>query len=758
MWVDRVDSLDGAEGVQERLARHLVEPGKQIVVYGITGVGKTSLVEHACRAQELRFVRVQCGQTLDTMLTDALAEAGIFEERLEEVTKVSGHAGLTGSLFGLLTAGLRREDTDTARRVSFVSSISTATRNALQDAGFGVLFFDNLENAYEGGSEDGSPGGLRTEIARLLKVFANEGTVKVVVAGISREGDPLVPLDAATSRRTSEIVVPRMSDIELEQIVRAGEAQTGLIFHECRDDIIRASEGLPWKTHELALQAALEARHEGETRVTSLHFRRIRDRAAGAQSGSATEAPEGTRPPSGDHMELRSASDRSPVAASRSPDAEQTVEPDCAAVVDPREPDPSAWIIRDVMNPRFLLKQLHAVEEGVRKRNRQTVLPSSVYSEAYLGLEGLPADLPYMPRKPIDSILQSVLSFALTSRAEDRAELLEPAPLELRSIAHAVVRSSNILADFGPRSAQWIDQKLAECLAMLETDRRLPPPAVPADPISLAPDARLVLVGDWATALPGAIAVAAHMRSAVRDARKDGREVHVIHLGDVYYSGWSEEYDARFFPYWPVEVGEAGVWSWALAGNHDMYSAGHGYFGRVLRDRRFARQQGSSWFSLENEAWQVLGLDSSYLDQDLTEPQLEWVEQHVAEGSKHTMLLSHHPPIHPAGSLMWKLQDALDAGGIEAWFWGHEHRCEVYQSGMHFNFGACVGHGGVPELGRQSGWMDGSEPMWTPSETERVGVHTRPLRGFAIVDFEGQTANAQFINEHGDSERQWRVG
>jgi hypothetical protein len=67
------------------------------------------------------------------------------------------------------------------------------------------------------------------------------------------------------------------------------------------------------------------------------------------------------------------------------------------------------------------------------------------------------------------------------------------------------------------------------------------------------------------------------------------------------------------------------VLCWALNGNHDRYSGGHGYFGYLLHDPRFRGQwRGasadhtlSSYFSLENEDWQLLGLDSAYLNHDL---------------------------------------------------------------------------------------------------------------------------------------------
>ena len=104
------------------------------------------------------------------------------------------------------------------------------------------------------------------------------------------------------------------------------------------------------------------------------------------------------------------------------------------------------------------------------------------------------------------------------------------------------------------------------------------------------------------------------------------REQHVIHLGDVYYSGWPEEYEDHFLPNWPVAPGQEDRYgSRCLNANHDMFSGGH--FDHLLKDERFRRQrsarQPTSYFSLENDHWQILGLDSAWQDGDLAGSQLE---------------------------------------------------------------------------------------------------------------------------------------
>ena len=156
----------------------------------------------------------------------------------------------------------------------------------------------------------------------------------------------------------------------------------------------------------------------------------------------------------------------------------------------------------------------------------------------------------------------------------------------------------------------------------------------------------MILLADWGTGVPRARKLGESARQYLEQANQTGTEVHVIHLGEVYYSGFPAEYDTHFLPFWPVHPDEAKTHgSWCLNGNHDMYSGGHGYFDHLLEDPRFERQGKSSYFSLENDYWQILALDTAYKDLDLEGDQASWVLQsRTAKPEKKGILLSHHQP------------------------------------------------------------------------------------------------------------------
>jgi hypothetical protein len=354
----------------------------------------------------------------------------------------------------------------------------------------------------------------------------------------------------------------------------------------------------------------------------------------------------------------------------------------------------------------------------------------------------------YLPRSPHVSVLQSTLTDCLISRVKD---LVRPLPPGERSFAEFKLRETDVFRKFGPCDPDWIESVISTGISALGK----PWPFVDgrAPDVELAHDARIVVVGDWGSGLPGAREVGKRMAEAIEEAKRERRQVHALHLGDVYYSGWKEEYESRFMPYWPVQSTEEGVPSWALNGNHDMYSAGRGYFGYLLEHELFAGQRGSSYFSLANSHWQLLGLDSAYHDAALAGDQAAWVAAKTADTTRKTMLLTHHQPFSAFVDMKPTLIGALaDAGvrHVDAWLWGHEHLCCVYERDLNpvTTFGSCIGHGGVPVLVREGPPTAGVS--WYFDEFElHAGEDRWQLFGYAVLDFDGPRIDIRYYTQNG---------
>ncbi len=199
----------------------------------------------------------------------------------------------------------------------------------------------------------------------------------------------------------------------------------------------------------------------------------------------------------------------------------------------------------------------------------------------------------------------------------------------------------------------------------------------------------------------------------------------MMHLGDVYYSGTHDEVKTRFLDHWPTTKAKVHR---ALNSNHEMYSGGHAYFKDILP----AFRQSSSYFALQNRYWTFIGLDVAYLDHAIDDEQVAWLTKILNQaGDRKVVLFSHHQLYSQFESQGLSL---LAHGGFDtilrkkrifAWYWGHEHRCVLFdepdpQFGL---WGRCIGHGGMPESRKRTRNLPrASEKMFERAEWRRAGT------------------------------------
>lgn len=294
---------------------------------------------------------------------------------------------------------------------------------------------------------------------------------------------------------------------------------------------------------------------------------------------------------------------------------------------------------------------------------------------------------------------------------------------------------------------------------------------VGAKTIPLQADATVALIGDWGTGT----AVAKEMLAEVAKQKPDV----VIHLGDIYYSGTPTECDINFKQVLDTVLDRATTKLpvYTLAGNHDMYSGGAGFYGLLQALNSGDLRQPASFFCLRSvdNSWQFIGMDTGLHDYnpfDVTEvltrldpDEEKWIIARIGEFAGKTILLSHHQlfsafsqigPKNGDGSLnayngylaasFTNFQNAAP-GRIAAWFWGHEHNLTVYQPYKTLTKGRCIGHGAVPVFATD-GFYDVLPNLIDPPTFVDLKLETDDqvyVHGFAIVRLKGDgTATAEY--------------
>jgi Calcineurin-like phosphoesterase len=210
---------------------------------------------------------------------------------------------------------------------------------------------------------------------------------------------------------------------------------------------------------------------------------------------------------------------------------------------------------------------------------------------------------------------------------------------------------------------------------------------------NLPDEARIALLGDWGTGLYGAPKIGASVCSDTDPF------FMLLHLGDVYYSGTNEEERNQFLNVWPRRRDAINR---ALNSNHEMYSGGDAYFEEALP--KFGQE--GSYFAYENKNWLLVGLDVAYRDHAIDDTQVDWLGKVIAAaGNRRLILFSHHQlysHFESQGVKLWQhpgFGKILRSKRVFAWYWGHEHRCAIFEDkdptfGL---YARCIGHSGMPQ-------------------------------------------------------------
>jgi Calcineurin-like phosphoesterase len=291
--------------------------------------------------------------------------------------------------------------------------------------------------------------------------------------------------------------------------------------------------------------------------------------------------------------------------------------------------------------------------------------------------------------------------------------------------------------------------------------------------IEIPSDAKIALVGDWGTGAQPALRLLKHIA--------DEKPEYLIHLGDIYYSGTSLECQQNFLR--PINAiiratrQDAKVFT--LAGNHDMYCGGVGYYDiiKTLNDAPF--DQGASFFCLRtsDERWQFLAMDTGLHDYSplsvaeavtyLEPDELEWHSQRIDEFPGRTIILSHHQlfsafsaigqpvngkrsPLNP--NLYEAFRRLNHSNKVAAWFWGHEHTLSIYQPFKGLERGRCVGHGAVPTSVIDKIYEPLSDLDQTPliiEATQLSPVGGVYAHGYTSLSLKSGTCSAAYLQDVG---------
>lgn len=282
--------LGGLPGLQDSLQDALRERGGQVLLYGDTGVGKSSLLKYAAEDEYLDSVLVECttGMSYDAILESAIRQLVDIKE-ISRTHKVSGSVELSAE-GGVpwITKIVGKIKGETGRDKTFEvldkSALDVLT-GAMDRADKWLIVLDNFQNIKDKAVRERVAQGMETLSDRAGRSEGRD--FKFVVIGIASDAATLLGDSRSYGRRTTELGVPRMPDDEIAEILRRGFQILDVnVEDRVIDDLVFFSDGFPYFAHLLGLEVTRAARRAGDDLVPAGTVELALKRAARAVSSS----------------------------------------------------------------------------------------------------------------------------------------------------------------------------------------------------------------------------------------------------------------------------------------------------------------------------------------------------------------------------------------------------------------------------------------------------------------------------------------
>lgn len=229
--------------VDDKFNDALYEPGLQIIVYGSTGVGKSSLIWSTLERENLNYIRIGFDKTINeqNFCPKIMSELGFerITQKANETTNGTSVGIEAGATFWNLIKfkGKMAANSSTKKeniRVPYYNDADIdAVVKALTKTNC-ILFLDDVEKA---------DNELRTTIAHLGKKLSDNSVVnktnaKVIYGGVSQEVNKLISVDKSLRDRLAEQLMTNVKTCEIKKIIENGWREMGFNWDDTELDIV----------------------------------------------------------------------------------------------------------------------------------------------------------------------------------------------------------------------------------------------------------------------------------------------------------------------------------------------------------------------------------------------------------------------------------------------------------------------------------------------------------------------------------------
>ena len=208
--------------IDAQLSSEMSTPGKQIIVFGDSGSGKTSSVRNLLTKDNLKFIKTHCesSTTFEQLILNAFDELNIFVVSGKSHKLSSTFKGDLAVEYKKIKASIGEEyASEDSKTYSRLLPPQLTPQKLAKFMGEGEIVW-LIEDFHKVSPSE------KIRIADVIKIFvdnANDYPIsKIICIGACQSAHELIQLDPNLQTRVSEVSVPLLDDDEIKKIIING--------------------------------------------------------------------------------------------------------------------------------------------------------------------------------------------------------------------------------------------------------------------------------------------------------------------------------------------------------------------------------------------------------------------------------------------------------------------------------------------------------------------------------------------------------
>ncbi len=238
--------------LNKQIEKALMIPGMQLILYGHSGGGKSTIIQNILKKQKIRYISTNCilDTTIDCLILDAFDKLDPYFLS-ESQSKISNSISseLKSSYLGLIALIKSQLSSEVSEKHQRILNVQLTPQRLAEFLGSAEIVWI-IEDFHKVNNLE------REKLSQILKIFVDISNkykkVKIIAIGAVGTAREVVNYNSDLTNRIAEIYVPLMIPAELESIINKGEKLLNVHFEDViHHGIIKYSNSLAAICHQL---------------------------------------------------------------------------------------------------------------------------------------------------------------------------------------------------------------------------------------------------------------------------------------------------------------------------------------------------------------------------------------------------------------------------------------------------------------------------------------------------------------------------